>query len=354
MMSIEKYSSSQLNNILDSATAKLDSMNVTINDIKDDVNKKLLVMRYENQFISEQMDRIQSGGYNFNQNMKILTRDGRGQFDSYGSTIHPKFITSPWNVFNLKVSTASTMFFRSDVAVKVNGVEDDSYLSMLKHDSIANKGIFFNEFLSSNVVVDIIPSTTNKLGSNLFNMIEIDPFMAGSFDIKKISIYGFDTTGNPSSTPLLELDPIVKAGKCRITLPDKYNFSKVTFTFNVNFNMVTSSGNVFPFGLKHIYLYDADFITSSYAVVTLTSDKFISTIESGVIMKTLYKEEPSSFDLRGLTAYTDTSIMDASTEVLPSTQYEINEIAKNLHSIYVKIPINKESLIGTSFTITTR
>lgn len=354
MTNNNKLTSQELNEILAGATNKLVEIIAGVDAVKSDMNKKLIIIKHESDYAASVFNKIQLGGYTHVSNTKVFMSDARGQFDQYGATVHPKFIATPWNVYNLKIAGMGKMFFRDDVAVRVNNQESATYTSILKHDSIEDKDIFFEEFFENKLTIDILPNTNNRLGSNKFNIIEIDSFLYGSYDISKIQVYGFNNVGEMTTAPILELPMMPNVGKQRIILPEKIDYSKITI--HVDLKYLSNNGNapVYPFGLKHIYLYEADFVSESYVITTITNKNNIASISDLITVISPFGEEESTFELKGMTAYISSTVFDESTRVIPSTQYETNEISKNVKALYVKVPLVKQSLIGTQFNIITR
>lgn len=358
---IPKISSEELNNILIDAKNKLDVLDKRFDTTKSDMEDKLKVINYESEYVQSTLAKLKSGAYEkvngmigFAYQDKLLS----GYYDRYGSTIHAELIKSPINVFNLEVSAFNEFYFREDVSVSVNGIEDDKYLSLLKHDAIS-KPIFFDTYKTNLVKVKIeLTDLATILGPTKFNVIEIDPFLHGSFDIEEIRIYEFTEAGTVDSNqkPTI-LSKIPGVGIERIVLPQKLNFYKVEIDFRIKYETYRNTSLVYPFGLKHIYFYNMDFKTDSYLIAEITSDKNISYIKDEITIKTPFGDETCKISTSDIELYLDRDgeSLELYSSIEPSYADEINEIARNVKKIYARIPIKPgESLIGIAFNIVNR
>jgi hypothetical protein len=350
-MTIPKMNSQGLNNILVKAQAGIAEVNSKIDNIKNDIQTKMSITDYIIGYISNQIEFTSLHAFNKDVFTKVFARDCSGQFESYGSTIHPGFIKAPINLFNLKISGSGNIFFRNDVKVKVNGivnkVGEPNYENILKHDSIKDKEVLFHAFEQRDVEFEVYIDK-NLLGSSKFNMIEIDSFLPGSYDIVDILVYE-----NAASDVSVSYGKVVKAGKQRIVLPNKVNLSRVVFKLKLNHEVMVGDKKIYPFGFKHIYFYDADFKIDSYAIATITANAPIAIIKDSIgIIKPSgpYMSEIKDNDIH---VYMDNVNGTLETEIYPSTPTQRNELARNTNTVYAKIPINT-AYIGMSFEVETR
>lgn len=358
---IPKISSEELNNILVDAKNKLDTLDKKFDTAKKDMEDKLKIINYESEYVQSTISKIKAGNFQKINGMIGFAHQDKyttGYYDRYGSTIHAELIKSPINVFNLEVSAFNEFYFREDVSVTVNDITDEKYLSILKHDAI-QKPIFFDTYNKDVITVKIeLTDLATILGPTRFNVIEIDPFLHGSFDIEEVRIYEFTESGtvNTNAAPV-KLSKMPNVGIQRIVLPKKLNFYKVEFDFKVKYETYRNTSIVYPFGLKHIYFYNMDFKTESYVIAEIKSDKNISYIKNEAILKTPYGEETINISTSGIELYLDRDgeSFEFYSPIEPSYSDEINEIARNVKKIYAKIPVKPEdSLIGIAFDIVNR
>lgn len=358
---IPKISSEELNNILIDAKNKLDTLDKKFDTAKSDMEDKLKIINYESEYVQSTLSKVKSGNYQkidgmigFAYKDKIVT----GYYDRYGSTIHSQLIKSPINVFNLEVSAFNEFYFREDVSVTVNDVTDEKYLSLLKHDAI-QKPIFFDTYKNDLVTVKIeLTDLATILGPTRFNVIEIDPFLHGSFDIEEIRIFEFTESGtvNTNAQPTT-LSKLPSVGMERIVLPKKLNFYKVEIDFRVKYETYRNTSIVYPFGLKHIYFYNMDFKTDSYVIAEITSDKNIAYIKNDIIIKTPFGEQHAKISTSDIELFLDRDgeSFEFYSPIEPSYADEINEIARNVKKVYARIPIKPEdSIIGIAFDVVNR
>lgn len=356
---IPKVSSSELNDILIDSKKKLDSLSVDFSDTKKNIEKKLKIINYENEYLNKKLMDFNNGGYVNKKNTIICSNNFINEishFDQYGNTVHAELIKTPINVFNLEVSALNEFYFREDVSVTVNDKNAEVNLSILKHDML-NKEIFFNEYSNNKIKIEItLNDLSSYFGSTRFNCIEIDPFLQGSFDIDNIEIYEFkdDGTVDTSIEPTI-YSGIIDVGKERIVLDRKMKFYKVVFNITINYSTIKNEEEVFPFGIKHIYFYDMDFKNSSYITATITSDNYIAYIKNRFEVLSPFGRTSNKLDNTNIRLYLDKEGDTLYNEIEPSDDDEAQEIARNVKTIYAKIPLAEtESIIGLTFDIIKR
>jgi hypothetical protein len=358
---LPKMTSQELNDILINSQMKIKEIDDNITVIKNDISDKLFVIRHESEYISKQLQDLANGAYSLNEGMYVLSNMPKDKFEVYGSTVHSSFIKQPINIFNLQVSGTGEIFFRDDVKVLINKEEKESYKSILSHSSSKDKQFFCREFNSNELTIEIIADQENALGSTLCNVIEINPFLPGSFDIKKLTIFGINSEGETTTEPI-ELSGIERVGQSRIVLPNKIEFHKIEMSIVINHSSRSGDKAIYPFGLKHIYLYDADFKQDSFVVVPIKTDEYISIIKDKIMIKDITSNKMSTIEEEEIELYLEYNNGIFDTQVYSSTPTERREIAKNTKVIYAKIPLLKtkestkeyRSLIGIGFNTETR
>ena len=277
-----KMTSQELNNLVDNANDSIKQLNTNINSLKEDIKNKLILTNLETSYTNDILQDILSGGYQIDNNLHLFDMNNKGIFDIFGTTIHPKFIKPPINILNIKTSTVENHFFyRSEVKISINGEYHEDYTSILKHDSFDDNKTIIKEFSSPNVNITI-ENTNNFLGDSLFNMIEIDPYLNGSFDIQEVTI----TSNNSLEPTIITLTDIKSVGQMRLALKDKMSLYKIDFKIKINYSVFKNDTKVYPFGLKHIYFLNADFYPESHIIVNIKKDSIIKRIENNVKFKT--------------------------------------------------------------------
>ena len=178
---IPKMTSHELNNILNNANDKLTDLINDVDYMKKDISKKLKIMKYESDFMGQQMADLKTMRRNTrsdnNEDIKIfvLPDDNlSSDYSKFGCTITPKFKNIPSNLFNILTTATNEAFFRDIAEVAINGIVKEEYKNILKHDSLNDKELFFEELPGNNQVMDIkiTLDKTKTLGSSMFNMIE--------------------------------------------------------------------------------------------------------------------------------------------------------------------------------------
>lgn len=347
---IPKISSNELNTMFESSRVELLKIQDKLEDTRNNLSDKLTVIQAEQEYTSKMMNEIIAGNY-IKEDTKIALANARyGNFTKYGSTVHAKPIKEPINVFNLNMSGIGEHFFREDVVVLFNDVEKSHYLNILKHDMI-KKDIVFDRYTENNLKITI-QMKEHLLGPTRFNVIELDPFLPGSFDIERIVIYTYDSNGeiNPDGVEM----SLENVSKSRIVLDKKYSFYMIDIYLKLNFSTNTSISLTYPFGLKHIYFLDVDFTSDNYVIVPIESEKFISIIKNEMKLQTPSGTRETQIDLENIEIYVDYDerTNELSGQIEPSTPTRRREIARNTRTLYAKIPLTtKESLIAVKFYI---
>lgn len=347
---IPKISSNELNNMFENSRIELLKIQDKLEATKNSLSDKLTVINAEQEYTSKLMGEILSGNYQKEEAKTALVNCRFGNFSKYGATIHSRPIKEPVNVFNLNMSGIGEHFFRDDVTVLFNDIEKAHYLNILKHDSI-KKDIVFDKYTEDKLKITI-KMKDHLLGPTRFNVIELDPFLPGSFDVERIDIYTYDSNGemNPEETSIALND----VAKSRIVLDKKYNFYMIDIHIKLNFSTNTSISLTYPFGLKHIYFLDMDFAKDNYVIVPIESENFISIIKNDMLMQTPKGIRETQIDLEDIEIYVDYDerTNELSGQIQPSTPNKRREIARNTRVLYAKIPLGtQESLISAKFYI---
>jgi hypothetical protein len=349
-MAIPKMSSQQLLDVLNGSQEKISNMKTGIENIKRDIENKLIVMRHETGFVMEEFKRLEEGDMIQVPYTKIFAKDSNGYYDHFGAVVHQKFTKPPINIYNIKVAGTGEIYFRNDVKVSVNGVYKDVYQSMLKHDGVPSKEIYFEEYQSPQIAIEIEQDLQKQLGPTYFNTIEIDPFLPGSFNISKIRIYAKNEDGTLNETPY-ELGPINNTGKIRVKLPKRMEFTRVNIFASINYQVSNDDKLIYPFGIKHLYFYDAEFKSDSMVLATIEADNNIAIIDDAITVKTPLGNIETTITDRKIRLFLD---LDKSTGTLSSEVYPGSEIARNSKILYTRVPIEDEVLYGIKFNITTK
>lgn len=364
---IEKMNSQELNKVFEEAKNKSDEAIISIKKIKDDVAKKLTIINYVNEFADMKMDAINSGI--ISDQTKATFEVCYGLFDKFGYIVHPRFKSTPIDIFNLKLlssngSVGRTMFKQS-MTCKVNDVENEEYINLLMSDNSINKSIIFDEFETDVVKIEYEIDNSLSIGASRFNLIEIDPYISGAYDLQSIECYSIDSTNSMSLTPTKVLNGFNNIGKTRIILDEKVKFSKVVLNFKNNFQTEINNIKIYPFGIKHIYFMEADFLSdTSFAIVPIIADTFIEYIYNDIDLYTVNGKVSTTCDMYDIEFYSDYINNTLTNRIYPSSSAQIHRISKNTSKVYVKIPLvnkneaneNKEylSLSGIKLNFVTK
>lgn len=267
-----------------------------------------------------------------------------GSYSIYGQTIHPAFVKLPEQIFNFVTGTSQALFKDNvDVSFIVGDTEDFQYeyCNILKDESDTSKIDVFKSFDLSNdkqltLAIEIHPA--NLVGNAKCNMIEINPYLPGTFDITGIRIYTLEQylMQQTDDEPAYESTAIYKnVGAQRIMLDGTYQIYR--FEMDIQVHMPSDMPDYF--GLRHLYFYNADIDEeNSYVVVKIQKDSYINSTEGNV---TIYTAEdtkdirPESYgapDYPGIQYY-----MLYENDTL---QGKVSgQLARNVRELYAKIPL---------------
>lgn len=357
-----KMSSQDYNKIFEEAKDVTDEIVTTIQNIKDDVTKKLMIINYANEFTDQKLNNITTSS---SDETKIVFTDNvfdTSTYSRYNYIVHPK-IKSSIDIFNLKLLSGNVMF-KQNIKSYVNGIEDKEYINLLKADNVYDKKIVFDEMLEDTITLTYEIDNTISIGTSRFNTIEIDPFISGAYSIESINFYNINTSGSLSKTPIISIDKVDNIGKTRIILDKKIRFSKVTMKFKCNFSTMVNGVEVYPFGLRHIHFMEMDFLPESYVIAKIESDSYIDYINDKVTLYSASGKIDTTCSLYDIEIYNNYDYNTLTGRVYTSTKAGINRIAKNVKTLYAKIPliqknnVTKEvkylSLNGVKFNIVTQ
>lgn len=370
---IKKMSSQELNNILLNAQKNINDMNESVEKTKKITEKQVKILSYEAMYLQNTLEEM-SYQEKEEDTFILLNNNYKGLYSSYSNVVHAYFKKEPINIFNLKAINTDIPFFREDVIVKINDVENDYFKNILKDNNVKSKEIFFEEYIDktelkeeensdpqlvedkNKIVISFEVDPKKTIGISKFNMIEIDPFLYKSFDIESIKICGEE------DEVIKELSGIRKAGKTRLILDKKYTFRKVIFTIIPRYKVQKTNEVIIPFGLKHIFFYECDFRTDSYLIIRYTSDSFIDNVKNDIKILSPYGFNNSTIKEEGIQIYLDNNNGILENEQEPSENIK-KPIARNLNTIYFRVPLathlNKDSdinntIIGYKFLIEKR
>jgi hypothetical protein len=147
------------------------------------------------------------------------------------------------------------------------------------------------------------------------------------------------------------------------SLDKKFKFSKVVFHFKLKFKTKINNQDVYPFGLKHIHFYEADFLDNSTVIVPIRAKDYIEYIYNDIKIYHAGAPIESTCDYYDIEIYTDFINNTLTGRIYTSSDAQLYRIAKNTKVLYAKVPLiwtnqaNKDkqylSLSGILFNYTT-
>lgn len=333
---VEKISSHELNNIYSNSQNKLKEISDQILSIKGDVSKKLEIIRYEIDFVNyclNVMNNMES-----KENVVSLFDNKDGFYDIYETDVYAKLIKEPINSFNIRMSGLNTFYFREDLSGSIDGIKADKYTNIFKHDAIKTE-FLFEKYSSDNITLTLeLNNLTNILYPTRFNMIEIDSFLKGSYSIEELRIYELNEELDKNNN-YTSIKGFNKIGKNRIILDKKYHFYKIEFKIKLLYKVNENDFVYYPFGLKHIYLFDADFNPNSFVITPITNSENIAIVKDKILINSNrgIRESTIAKEKIELYMYYNNNVLSMPFE--ESTSNFRKELAINTKTIYAKIPL---------------
>jgi hypothetical protein len=330
--------SQEYNDIFKTAQEKFDIEMLKREKSIMDMNKKLMIINYTNEFINNKVDRINAGVY-YNNKLKVFDKNLSGLYNQYGYMVHPKFKAEPIDIFNLKLTDGNSMF-KNSLSCKVNDIDNESYINLLVNETSLNKEILFEEMIEPKIKISYELNSKVSLGTMRFNVIEIDPYISGAYNIDSVEIYTMDSnTAAIRVEPTITINDIESIAKTRIILDEKVKFCRVDFTFSVNFESEINHIKIYPFGLKHIHFYEANFLDNSSVIVPIESNDYFEYIYNDIVLYSAEGKIETTVDYYNIEFYTDYENNTLTGRVYASSEAQAYRIAKNTKTLYAKVPL---------------
>lgn len=353
-MAVKKMSSQEMNAMMHKTQETLKNMDQSISLLKEDMQSKMRILSTNAEYASQvmediytQLNRSEVEG-NTVSGLKNKTAFGinpeiKGLFDSYGSTIHPAFIKAPVNTLN--AYTGSSWIYRPTAEVKINGEVKNKNQHILMHDQVAGKSFSLEEYESPYLTLEITVDRGLIMGPMDFNVLEISPFLAGSFDIRHMKVY--DIYPEEEDMPDYEARDIMNVGASRIILDKKYALSKIEMSIELHYR---NEQGRYPFGLKHLYFLNADFKSGSHVIIPHECSGFVNTVGENVFIHDIFKRRASTASEEGIKFY-----LELTDGVTPEYEFQTSTyegqwpLIRNTRNFYVYVPL-KDSLQSVEIT----
>lgn len=261
-----------------------------------------------------------------------------GKYGVYGQTIHPAFVSEPDNIFNFK--TSEGYVYKNNGIVSINDTIRPEYRNILKHDSIEDLYPIFDEYDTDTIKLKIEFDSTGVVADKTFNVIELSPFLQGSFNIVSMEI----EQDNALDSSTITYENINSVANMRICLSNKTVMKSITLNIKL---LYQNTGGKYLFGMKHIYFYNADY-ASSYIVYNFKLNQYIDSISDKITFHTQFANVDTSCTQEGIKIYLYLSGGTPSYEIALSSNSTPNDIGRNTKNLYVYVPLNT-SIISMEF-----
>lgn len=346
-MAIPKMSSKELNMIMTETQNTLESMETNIKRVQEDLEKKIMILHNNSEYTSKMARGIEEKiksypegeaikGLN-NRNVFSGENDLAGLYEKYGSTVHSAFVRDPIN--SLNAYTGRDWIYRPTAEVKINGVVKSKNQYILMHDQVKGKGLAFEEYDTPDLKIEVVVDRGLIMGPMEFNVLEISPFLSGSFSLSNIKIY--DLHPSEEGSPDLEIEVVPEVGAQRIILDKKYSLLKLEMDVRLHF--VNGEGK-YPFGLKHLYFLNADFKSDSHVIVKQEHTGFINTIGETVFLKDVYSRRAVKASDEDIRFYLELIENKPEYEIATSSYPGEWPLIKNTRHFFTFIPLKGRAL----------
>lgn len=358
-------------------TELVESMQQEYNDLETSIikqhnsyDKKLEIMNavleysnYLNNQMSRYIDSLKDGNrinetifdgetvlkkniYNAN---KILFADtnkvseANSNYEKYGNCIHPKIVGNLDNLLNF--NSAAGYIFKNSATVSINEEVKEEYIDVLKHDTILNKMPTFYQYSSDTITLTIEFPDNPIVGSATCNAVEISPFLAGASILKNITI--ITTPGTQLSNKAIVIDYDQPLEDTRILFDNTYSIKTMVLNFKLTF--VNNLG-MYPFGLRHIYLYNANFDTKNSNIVIKNeyknlikyiNDNIIISDQSADEVGNRYSKHNTTCSEMDIKLYSYLSNGNLLYPIETHARDIVNQISRNTKVFYADIPVKK-------------
>lgn len=344
-MSVHQVTSKQLMEVLGSAQSRLESLVNNNDTLVRNLNKRLTVIRNIQEYEQQQMEQLLlllDSNQQIQQYQKIVfvrSNIVQGIYDKFGSTIYPQLLKEPTQVFNFK--TAAGYVFKNNATVTIT-TNDTSrtlseYASILAEDTVTGKDIFFEEYDTNTIQISVRVNPGELLGSTAFNLLEIVPYIPGSFDITSLEIFSMQGYYTGDTQPASSFpNRIKKVGISRFLIDQTINLYELRMTVSLNFR---NNNGKYPFGIKHLYFLNASFNSNSYVTVQVDTNRNLDMIsedvtvvdQSGIVNSTCKEERIGLFSSWNNGLGTD--------EIATSKGLTYNPVTRNIKTFFVHYPI---------------
>lgn len=343
---INKPNSLELMDKFNNVLEDVESIKTSIDDIKNKMETKLSIIDACNNYNSSLANNILLSETSTKSKDKIIFNYNTdkivgGDYDIFGQTIHAAFVKLPENVFNFLTETGPIFKDNATVEFYTDSENKDikyDYNNILKHESDITKEDVFKIFDSDRITMAIQINVGNMVSGTDFNMIELCPYLPGSFNIEEIRLFTIDQyLSQDLVLPNKRINGINDCGAIRIALDSKYQLYRIEFDIKINYQF-----NGYPFGFRHIYFLNTDADTENdVIIIEVDKNDYIESVGQDITVIKPSGEVNTTANAYGIKYYL---FYENGTLQTPLN----NPIARNVTKFYAEIPL-KEPIIGIEF-----
>lgn len=344
---IDRLSTTEAMEIFEKAAAQAENMQKEVVDAKQVIEQKLAILDAQYEYAMNLARSLSQEEGKAPKKVVFSTVEKLGEFDIYGETVHKKFTKTPRDIFNMK-TTRGYLPKQNISKVTINDEESEAMKECLKHETIEGRQYSIGEYTTDTLTIVIEPNLKAPLGSLKMNMIEICPFLPGSFNIESLELYSKNNLEDPEQALP---SGIAEVGPRRIIFDDKIDVGRIVMKVKL---LYKNSAGKYPFGLRHLYFQEANFKEDSYLIIRVDRPDYISYVNDAVTLKNqngAAKISSKEYDIRYYTEYTGDVLRH---EIEPSAESEPNYLGVNALSCFVSIPITTPIVSFTPSIVTVK
>jgi hypothetical protein len=342
---IDRLTTTEVMEIFEKAATQAENMQKEVVDAKHAIEQKLSILDAQYEYAMNLSRGLKENEGRVPKKIVLSTVEKVGEYDIYGETVHKKFTKAPRDIFNLK-TTRGYLPKDNITSVTVNGEENEAIKNSLRQESIEGRTYNITEYTTDTLTIIIEPNLKAPLGSLKMNMIEICPFLPGSFNIESLELYSKDNLENSSQALP---NGIAEVGPRRIFFDDRTDVGKIVMRVKL---LYKNSAGKYPFGLRHMYCQEVNTKENSYVIVRTDRSDYIAYINDDIVIKNQNGAgRVSSKDL-GIKYYAEYDGNVLRHEIESSNEGDPNFVSLNTMSCFISIPLTLPLVSLTPSVIT--
>ena len=335
---IPKKSTEEILNLIEEADASIKQTAKDIQEQQQELNSLAELTASMREFSVRQTSQLANSVVteaNFTRLLPTPDNTVAGTYEKTGACVQAKPLREVRNLLNF--NGVSGCVYKETAKAYMNEVENAAPIACLKHDSISSKNVWYQRFTSPSVRLTIELPVGGLIGDVRANMLDLAPLFPGGARINEIMVWTVQDQKTGAISPSFRKAYTNTLRTGRIAFDKDYDVWKVTIAFQL---LHQDQEGLYPFGLQHLYLLYASLQSKCSILLKLCKQDYIDTIEDRLVLhgggesiETTASELGAKFfgELKeeGVPYY----------ELTPSLENQPEPIARNLKTIYIRVPL---------------